>query len=208
METLKRTSVVILLLILPIIGIKAQNNYKAIQDAFQNSYTHEYKGEYTKAIEVLKAVYDEKSYEINLRLGWVTYLSGLFAESTAYYKKAITLRPFSIEAKLGYVYPASALGNWEQVKAQYIDILKIDTKHYIANYRMGLIYYGKEDYNMAFKHFETVVNLYPFDYDAVIMYAWTNFKLGKLREAKVLFNKALMIRPADASATEGLSYIK
>jgi len=40
------------------------------------------------------------------------------------------------------------------------------------------------------------------------MLAWTNFKLGKLREAKVLFQKALLISPDDESATEGLNLIK
>ena len=73
---------------------------------------------------------------------------------------------------------------------------------------MGLIYYGKEDFTTAFKYFEKVVNLYPFDYDSLIMFAWTNFKLGKYREAKVLFNKALMNKPNDSSALEGLSLIK
>jgi hypothetical protein len=40
------------------------------------------------------------------------------------------------------------------------------------------------------------------------MTGWTNFQLGKLREAKVLFQKALLNRPGDNSATEGLSLIK
>jgi len=53
-----------------------------------------------------------------------------------------------------------------------------------------------------------VINLYPFDYDTMILYAWTNFKLGKLREAQVMFNKVLLNKPKDASAMEGLSLIK
>ena len=116
--------------------------------------------------------------------------------------------PLSIEAKLGFVNPAAALGNWEQVKTQYFDILKIDPKNYTANYRMGLIFYGKKNYLGAYKFFETLVNLYPFDYDSIIMYAWCNYFLQKTREAKVLFNKALLNRPNDASALEGLSLIK
>ena len=181
---------------------------KAILAAFSQSYTHETAGEYTKAVEELKKVYDEHSYEINVRLGWLTYKSGLFTESTAYYQKAMNLKPFSIEAKIGFVNPAGALGNWEQVKNQYIEILKIDANNTLINYRLGLLYYGKQDYTNALKHFEKVINLYPFDYDSVIMYAWSNFKLGRLREAKVLFNKALMMRPDDSSALEGIGLIK
>jgi Flp pilus assembly protein TadD len=40
------------------------------------------------------------------------------------------------------------------------------------------------------------------------MFGWTNFRMGKLNEAKVLFNKALLVKPNDASALEGLSLIK
>jgi tetratricopeptide (TPR) repeat protein len=118
------------------------------------------------------------------------------------------LNPLSIEAKFGYVYPASAMGNWEQVKKQYNDILKIDPQNSLTNYRMGSIYYGNEDYTTALKYFEKVVNLYPFDHDALLMYAWTNLKLGKLREAEVLFQKVIMNKPNDESAIEGLGMIK
>ncbi len=183
-------------------------DYKAIQLAFEKSYFYEYSGEYQKAIDLLKGVYLADSYEINLRLGWISYMAGFFTESTAYYQKAMEMKPLSIEAKFGFVYPASALGNWEQVKKQYNDILTIDPQNTIANYRMGSIYYGNEDYTNAMKYFEKVVNLYPFDHDALLMYAWTNFKLGKLREAEVLFNKVIMNKPNDESALEGLNMIK
>lgn len=210
MENIVRISKKVLaVIVLVFISIQSQSqDYKPIQSAFEISYKYEYNGEYSKAIDALKKVYDQSSYEINLRLGWMTYLSGLFVESTAYYQKAIELKPIAIEAKLGYVYPASAIGNWEQVKKQYDDILKIDPQNTTANYRLGSIYYGNENYSTALKHFEKIVNLYPFDYDSVLMFAWTNLKLGKTREATVLFNKALMIQPSSQSAVEGLSLIK
>lgn len=188
-------------------AVHAQD-YKLIQDAFEKSYLYEYSGDYSKAIDGLKEVYSEETYEINLRLGWLTYMAGFFTESTAYYQKAIDLKPLSIEAKFGFVYPASALGSWEQVKKQYNEILQIDDQNTLANYRMGSIYYGNEDYTTALKYFEKIVNLYPFDYDGLLMYAWTNLKLGKFREAEVLFNKVLMNKPNDESALQGLELIK
>ena len=207
MDTLKKLFSTIFLGFIMIFSLQAQD-YKTIQDAFEKSYLYEYSGDYTKAIDGLKSVYSEESYEINLRLGWLTYMAGFFTESTAYYQKAIELKPLSIESKLGYVYPASALGNWEQVKKQYNDILKIDAQNTLANYRLGSIYYGAEDYTTALKYFEKLVNLYPFDYDGLLMYAWTNLKLGKFREAEVLFNKVLMNNPNDESALQGLGLIK
>ncbi|MBK6966168.1 MAG: tetratricopeptide repeat protein [Bacteroidales bacterium] len=187
--------------------LSAQDN-SSLVTAFSTSYTYETNGEYTKATDILKKVYDESSYEINLRLGWLTYQSGLFSESIAYYNKAINLMPLSIEARLGYVLPASSAGNWDQVITRYNEILKLDPNHYTVNYRMGLIYYGRKDYQTAFRYFERIANLYPFDYDAILMLGWTDFQLGKLREAKVLFQKVLLNRPNDSSATEGLGLIK
>ncbi len=202
-------TIMILALIAFAFVLNAQD-YEALEEAFSESYTLENEGNYSKAIELMKQQYEDNKdmYELNLRLGWLTYLSGSFVESSAFYKKAIDLKPVSIEAKFGYIYPASALGNWEQVKNQYIKILEIDPENTRANYYMGMIYYGKEDFQTAYKYFEKVVNLYPFEYDAIIMLAWTNYKLGKLREAKILFNKVLLIRPDDDSAQEGLDLIK
>jgi tetratricopeptide (TPR) repeat protein len=195
------------LLLICSVSLSAQN-YTLIQDAFSKSQAYESRGNFTDAIAAMKTVYQEDSYEINLRLGWVTYLAGLFTESSAYYQKAIKLKPYSIEAKFGFVYPASALGNWDQVINEYNEILAIDPQNSTANYRMGSIYYGRKDYAKAEKYLEKVVNLYPFDYDSLVLYAWTNLKLGKTREAQVLFNKVLMNRPKDASALEGLGLIK
>ena len=183
-------------------------DYEKIQAAFADSYSKEFSGETNKAIEILKTVYDENSYEINVRLGWLSYNSGNFTESTAYYQKAINLKPFAIEPRFGLVMPAAAVGNWETVKQQYEKILEIDPMNTRANYYLGMIYYNREKYDDALPCFEKVANLYPFDYDGNLMYAWTNLKLGKLREAKVLFNKVLMMRPGDKSAEEGLKSIK
>jgi tetratricopeptide (TPR) repeat protein len=190
------------------VNLFGQANFKPVEDAFATSYALQDKADYSGAITALKAVYDESSYEINVRLGWLNYLGGFFTESTAYYQKAIKLKPYAIEPKLGYTYPAGAMGNWEQVISQYLDILKIDPQNTTANYRLGSIYYGKLDYTSAEKYLEKVVNLYPFDYDSSILYAWTNLKLGKSREAQVLFHKVLMMKPNDSSALEGMGLIK
>jgi tetratricopeptide (TPR) repeat protein len=186
----------------------SQNNYPVLQAAFAKSQEYEGRGNFAEAVTSIKAVYQEDSYEINLRLGWVTYLSGSFTESCAYYQKAIKLKPYSLEAKIGFANPASALGNWDQVVTQYNDVLAIDPQNTIVNYRMGSIYYGRKDFAKAEKYLEKVINLYPFDYDTMILYAWTSFKLGKLREAQVMFNKVLLNKPKDTSALEGLSLIK
>lgn len=179
-----------------------------VLNAFKQSYVFENKSEFTKAIAVLKDVYDENSYEINLRLGWLCYEAGQFTQSMTYYQNAINLKQYSVEAKLGYVLPAAAAGNWDQVINQYKKILEYDAQNSLVNYRMGMIYYSRKDYATAQKYFERVTNLYPFDYDSAVMLGWSYLQMGKMREAKVMFTKSLLIRPDDTSALEGLSLIK
>ncbi len=204
MEILRNT--ILLLLVVFSTSIFAQDS-ESIQKAFASSYQLENDGEYTEAINVLKNVYNEDSYEINLRLGWLHYVSGLFSESTPYYLKCIQLKPLSIEARLGIVNPAAAMGNWTQVENTYNDILAMDSENSTANYRLGVIYYGKGDYKKALKYFDKLLNHYPFDYDAIIMSAWTYLKMGEMRKAQILFNKALLNQPNDKSALEGLEMI-
>ena len=187
--------------------MKAQG-YDNLINAFQQSYLNEASGDNIKAIENLRAVYKEDSYEINLRLGYLCYLSGRFSESLAYYNKAVDLMPFSIEARLGIVLPASAMGNWSQVIRHYEKILEIAPNYSIVLHRLGLIYYGREDFSTAERYFEKVVNLFPFDYDGLTMLAWTKLRLNKVREAKVLFYKALLNTPSGSSAAEGLELLK
>ncbi|NOZ35906.1 MAG: tetratricopeptide repeat protein [Chlorobi bacterium] len=196
-----------LILFLSFTHIFAQSNSEIIK-AFKTSYTLEKTGSYKKAADELKKVYSNESYEINLRLGWLEYNAGLFDESASHYQKALNLKPYSEEAKFGLIYPKYAQGKWTEVISLYKKILQINPSNTTANYRLGLIYLGKKDYTAAVNYFEKVVNLYPFGYDGLLMLAWSDYYLGKTKQAKVLFEKVLMNSPADKSATEGLKLLK
>ncbi len=180
----------------------------AIQSAFWKSYELEQATNYTGAISELKTVYKPGEYFVNIRLGWLYYLAKQYSESIKYYNIAISLKPYAIEAKFGCIKPLSATESWDKVKEQYIQILKIDPQNTLASYWLGVIYYNRKDYLNAVKLFEKIVNLYPLDYDSIIMLAWTKLNLNKTGEAKVLFNHALVIRPNDKSALDGLKQIK
>ncbi|MCA1756636.1 MAG: tetratricopeptide repeat protein [Bacteroidales bacterium] len=207
LKSVKKGAMLLILFFLFSLSSESQT-FTEIRDAFQKSYIDEATGNYTEAAKSLRNIYSEQSYEINLRLGWLTYLTGSFTESRAYYSRAITLMPYSVESRFGYVYPAAAMGNWSEVIEQYEKILEITPNNSVAMHRLGLIYYGREDYTNAMKYFQKVVNLYPFDYDALSMLAWTNYRAGNLREARVLFQKALLNTPNGSSALEGLDLLK
>ena len=188
------------------LAMQAQN-ITELQAAFSKSYIAENQKNYTQAIDEMKPVYKEDDYICNIRLGWLNYMAKQYGESITFYRKAIALKPYAIEAKLGCVKPLSAIENWEKVKEQYQEILKIDPLNTTTNYWLGVIYFNRKDYKMATNLFEKVVNLYPLDYDSVIMLAWAKLNNNSHTDAKLLFQQALIIRPNDNSALSGLQLI-
>lgn len=179
-----------------------------VMKAFESSYTAEKSGDYLQAASLLKKLYQENSYEFNLRLGWLTYKSGLFEDSEKYYRKALEILPYSEEARFGLVLPLSARGRWDGVISIYEQILANNPGNTVALYRLGTIHYNRKEWARALKHFQKVVDLYPFDYDGLLMLAWTNLQMGKSREARVLFNKVLLYSPNDKSALEGIGLLR
>ncbi|MEK7718262.1 MAG: tetratricopeptide repeat protein [Bacteroidota bacterium] len=205
METLRKLWITGTLFLMSL-AMQAQN-ITELQAAFSKSYIAENQKNYTQAIEEMKPVFKEDDYISNIRLGWLNYMAKQYGESITFYRKAIALKPYAIEAKLGCVKPLSAIENWEKVKEQYQEILKIDPLNTTTNYWLGVIYFNRKDYKTATNLFEKVVNLYPLDYDSVIMLAWAKLNNNNHTDAKLLFQQALIIRPNDSSALSGLQLI-
>ena len=207
MEFLKKKLTFIILAIIALPTF-AQVNQDALQTAFVKSYEQEKNGDFSAAMDELKKIYVEDSYELNLRLGWLNYNAGLFDESIIFYSTAQKLKPYSEEARFGLILPKAALGKWDDVIVIYDEILEISPQNTVALYRLGLVYYGRKDYSKAEPLFKKVVDLYPFGYDGLLMLGWTSYFLGNYNQAKVLFNKVNLYNPNDASANEGLKLMK
>ena len=205
METIRK-SLVTAFLVMMCVVLNAQH-ITELQSVYSKSYAAENQGNYTVAISEMKAIYKDDDYVSNLRLGWLNYLAKQYNEAIPFYKSAIALKPYAIEAKFGCVKPLSAIGNWEKVKEQYLEILKIDPLNTTANYWLGVIYYNRKDFKTAINLFEKVVNLYPLDYDSAIMLAWSKLNNSNYADAKILFQQALIIRPNDPSASDGMQLI-
>lgn len=205
MEILKKCLLVAILIGSHLVHAQDQ---KSLQEAFTKSYTLETSKKYNEAIDLLKDVAKSDNYSVQLRLGWLSYLAKRYPESIVFYKKASDLMPAAIEPMQGMVNPLVAQNKWEDLEQNYLNILKIDSKNSLINFRLGQIYYNRKEYVKAEKYFSTALNLYPFDYDSMLMSAWNYYFLGKYSEAKALFNNVLLYSPSDASAKEGLSLIK
>ena len=205
MENLKFIFILVVLF-----GINTSSNSQSTnnQVTYEKSYAYEKSSNYPAAIKEMNSIYKSNDYFVNIRLGWLYYLKKDYSKSIEFYNIAINLKPYAIEARFGSVKPLSAIGSWEKVKYHYLQILKIDPQNTIANYWLGVIYYNRKDFDNASKLFEKIINLYPLDYESVIVLAWTKLKIGKKSDAIILFNHALNLRPNDNSALDGLKQIK
>lgn len=177
------------------LGLIAQGD---ASKAFLDSYFHEANEEYSEAIKDMESEYTEGSYSINLRLGWLYYLDGDYYKSITYYKKAIQNEPRSIEARLGYVYPVSALENWEDVLNMYKEILDIDPNNTAVNYNVAYMYYLRGDWVNAEAGLIKVLELYPFDYDSSLLLGSVYVKMGMIKEAREYYIRALQYSPSSS----------
>lgn len=187
------------LILLTLFEIEAQGT----DIAFSKSYSFEYDTQYAKAIDALTAL-NSDAYEVNLRLGWLYYLSKDYFKSESYYKKAITAEPSSVEARFGIVLPLAAQGNWNNVLNHYLDIMKLDPSNSIANYRAAYIYYTRKDHATAMNYLGKVLKAYPFDYDSNLLAGKIMQAQAKNTEAKKYFLKALEYNPQSEEAKNAL----
>ncbi len=189
-------------------GQSMAQSQQQLRDAFAASIKYETNRRYSDAIGALMGVYSARSYEVNLRLGWLHHLNQNYSESILFYKKSIEIMPAATEPLWGIINPYSAIEDWVNVERTHKSIIRLNPKNSKAHYYLGLIFYNRKNYTEAKKYFDVVLNLFPFDYDTMLMSAWTNYFLGNFANARVLFNKVLLISPNDKSALEGLSLIK
>lgn len=190
-----------------VINADAQSE-TALQRAYKSSYAEEARKNYAEAINSIKPFYSDYSYEANLRLGWLYFLSKNYTAAENYYAKAVRIKPNAIEAKFGYVKPLSLLASWDKVLVQYAAVLKIDPQNTQANYWTGIIYYNRKQFDAASRYFLKVVTLYPFDYDGNQMLGWAYFMAGNKTQARIYFEQGLIIKPDDASCADGLTRSK
>jgi len=174
-------------------------------EAFEKSYDFAAQGNYAEAINSLENVYSESSYPLNLRLGWLEYKIGDFIKSKSYYQKAINLEKSGIEARLGLIYPLTALNNQEEVIKIYHEILDIDPNQTYSHYQLAYIYFQRKEYSNAEAHLLKVLRLYPFDFDSNALLGSVYVKMGKINEAKTRYRLALQYNPYDNEIKEALS---
>ena len=174
---------------------------------YRESYALEASRDYVAAIarvrEASKAGSD--SYFANVRLGWLTYLAGDFAESVARYTDAISAAPTAIEPKLGLTLPLLAAGKWRELERACREALAVDTQNVTALGRLAMSYYSLGNFGDAATTYRRLADSYPATLDYKTGLGWALLKLGRSADARAQFEAVLAVSPDNTSAKQGMA---
>ncbi|MES9901911.1 MAG: tetratricopeptide repeat protein [Sedimenticola sp.] len=109
-----------------------------IRDAYQRSFTNEKIEDYQGAIKALAGVIDHypKGYTVNLRIGWLYYLNGRYANSIKHYQGAVLAAPDAIEPLLSMLLPLMAQTDYTEAEQIVGRVLQADPGNYYGNLRL------------------------------------------------------------------------
>ena len=178
-----------------------------IRDAYHKSYRYEKAQNYADAIKALAPVATAypQGYTVNLRLGWLYYLSGSYATSRTCYQAAIKTAPDSLEAKLGHLLPLLAQERYEDAEAAAKLVLRIDPVNYTANLRLAFALRMQKKNDAAEQVLNGMLVLYPTDLSLLTEFALIKLAEDQKADAKRVFNDVLTLDPENVIAKAQLS---
>ena len=186
--------------------LRAQSE-SATANLYRESYAleakHEYAGALAKVHDVTRT--SGRTYFATMRLAWLAYLAGDFAASQAEYAVAIAAEPKSIEPKLGLTLPLLAARNWKDLDRACREALVVDPHNATALARLALAQYWGGSYAEAVATYRQLVVDYPSDLDYKTGLGWAYVKLGRLADARPVFEAVLAVSPDNTNAKQGLA---
>lgn len=173
-----------------------------IKEAYSKSYNYEKIEDYENAIRALSTVVDEypNGYTVNLRLGWLYYLLGKYANSIHHYELAIKSSSYSLEAKLGYMLPLLAQNKYGEVESMAYKITSTDYYNYYANLRLAYSLRMQEKFDQAEKICNTMLSAYPTDIAFLIELAYIKVGQENTEKAGLIFWDVLVLDPENEYA--------
>ena len=178
-----------------------------IPELYRASYQAEAKGDYAGALAKLRRLRKTAgpSYFLALRTGWLAYLAGEYAGAETSYREAIAANPKAIDAKLGLTLVLFAAKKWNDLEAASKHLLTLDGKHPLARARLAAAQYNLGKFAEASQGYRKLAEEYPGELDYQTGLAWALLRLGKLAEARPVFEGVLAVSPDNPSALQGLA---
>jgi tetratricopeptide (TPR) repeat protein len=176
----------------------------AVLEALTKSYQYEKAQNYEDAIKAI-AVLKDQDYLIQLRLGWLYYLSGNYANSRQRYQMAIAAAPKAIEPRLGYMLPLLAQARYAEVEAVARQVLTMDSANYYASLRLAVALRLQEKLAPAAEVNVAMLELYPTDVSFLIELGLVHVAQQDQVAARQVFHRVLTLDPENVTAKTQLA---
>ncbi len=175
-----------------------------IQEAYHKSFNYEQIEDYENAIRTLSPVLDEypNGYTVNLRLGWLYYLLGKYANSIEHYQKASQAVSTSLEAKNGMLLPLLAQNKYNETLSTAYQVVSIDHYNYYGNMRLAFALRMQKKFDQAEQILNKMLAVYPTDVTFLSELALVKYNQGDKETAGSLMWDVLTLDPENETAKE------
>jgi tetratricopeptide (TPR) repeat protein len=173
-----------------------------VRESFAGSVRAEKALNYEEAAKCLLPLRDHPvhRYVVNLRLGWLYYLGGKHENAKSCYQAAIKALSLSYEAKLGYLLPLLAQGNYEEAETVANQVVYADRNNYYGNLRLAFALRMQKKFEQAEKVSAQMLTYYPGDTTFQLELGLTKLGLGQKDAARRLLINVLLLDPDNATA--------
>jgi tetratricopeptide (TPR) repeat protein len=181
-----------------------------LAETYARSYTYEQVDDYQNAIRTLTPLLekDPEGYTINLRLGWLYYLSQNYANSIRHYQEAMKAVPSSLEAKLGYTLPLMAQGKFSEVESIAYRIIDVDHYNYYANLKLAYSLRMQGKLDLARKVIDKMLALYPIDVNYLSEKALVEYARADTVTSVKILEDILVLDPENTTAKSYLPLLQ
>ncbi len=173
-----------------------------IQESYYRSYDYERAQDYGNAIRALGPVLTAypDGYTVNLRIAWLHYLGGNYANALEHYTAAMRVAPYALEPKLGYLLPLLAQDRWADAETLAYQIVSVDHYSYYGNLRLAVALRMQGKLEQARMIVTKMLTAYPTDTLYLTELGLIQAAAGESDAAKSTFTDVLILDPENSTA--------
>ncbi|MGN7610757.1 tetratricopeptide repeat protein [Magnetococcales bacterium HHB-1] len=189
-------------LIFPLYADEKEAQDKLLKEAYHRSFHYEKMQDYTNAIKSLMPVYEDypNYYTLNLRLGWLNYLAGQYANALRHYRVASTVLPSAIDSKQGLAMTLLVQEKFKEAEQVCYEILTQDHYNYYGNLYLVTALMAQDKTSIALNVVRRVLVHHPTDIKFLEKLALIYLKEQKEAEARVIFKDLSVLDPTNLVA--------
>lgn len=142
-------------------------------------------------------------YLIQIRCGWLNYMNKSYDKAVTDYLAAAKIEPTSLTPYLGLMYTYRAAGQTPQALQACRQVLQIDPLNYTATKMLAAISYENGNFTDAAQDYLSLLRTHPEDESLLSGAGWSLLKLNRKAEAKLCFQRLLILSPTYSYAQSG-----